>query len=521
MRPAWTPPGAFDELLALYAFGSEAPFLLAALDADVVGVARAFADWHSGLVAPQLAAAATDEFALLNAMQTYAAWDGWRQSVGGDGIQQPTAIQRKTVLADALRAALARRLSTCQAEPSLANAAMRLQNVAHEYFDALRWAFLAPDFIPTPVPLHGDLRDLDLASVLARLCVRAEIASTTFPATMQPGVSVPLTVRAGLVIGTAPASFATPLQVAVTATGVTPTQRTGTTDATSQFQTTFTPTGNSATLDILAALVDGEFPFLSLAPLSVATRLVRTGGGGVVTPPQTTIAPDASRQFTANQRVTWTVSGGGTITSSGLFTSNGTIGTFFVTATSVADPSEVGVAQVTVGTTPSTDIRITMTANASGTPANCQSSGRVEAALLPAALTVTCSDGAFALTVNVQRGGSSVTFGVSASVPPGTGQLIVYGGGLRIDFVAVGTYTVTANPAWRQGIGDVSYLIGATPGRMVSNFDFRNGSVFANTGSASVQVTGSGPNNAVSVDFSMCCNSSCSVSGTQFTIALP
>ena len=95
MRPAWTPPGAFDELLALYAFGSEAPFLLAALGADVVGVARAFADWHSGLVAPQLAAAATDEFALLNAMQTYAAWDGWRQSVGGDGIQQPTAIQRK------------------------------------------------------------------------------------------------------------------------------------------------------------------------------------------------------------------------------------------------------------------------------------------------------------------------------------------------------------------------------------------------------------------------------------------
>ena len=360
--------------------------------------------------------------------------------------------------------------------------------------------------------------------MLARLCVRVQIVSTTFPATMQLGVSAPLTVRAGLVIGTAPASFTRPLQVAVTATGVTPAQRTGLTDATGQFQTTFTATGNSATLDILAALVDGEFPFLSLAPLSATTRLVRTGGGVVVTPSQTTIAPGASRQFTANQTVTWTVNGGGSITSSGLFTSNGTVGTFFVSATSVADPSEVGVAQVTVGSTPSTDIRITASASASGSAFNCQSSGPLNGALLPATLTLTCSNGMFALTVNVQRAGNTVTFGVTATVTPGGGQLIHYGGDLLIEPTATGTLTVTANPGWRQGTGDVNYAIRATPitgASVVSNFDFRNGSVFASTGPASVQVTGTGANHAVSVGFSMFCNGGCSGGGTQFTIALP
>jgi hypothetical protein len=76
--------------------------------------------------------------------------------------------------------------------------------------------------------------------------------------------------------------------------------------------------------------------------------------GVVVTPSQTEIMPFASRQFsatvegTANQAVTWSVSGGGSISSTGLFTSNGTAGTFFVTATSTEDPNSVGIAQVTV-----------------------------------------------------------------------------------------------------------------------------------------------------------------------------
>ena len=104
------------------------------------------------------------------------------------------------------------------------------------------------------------------------------------------------------------------------------------------------------------------------------------------------------------------------------------------------------------------------------------------------------------------------------------GKLINYGGNLLIEPTATGTLTVTAHPGWRQGIGDVNYAIRATPitgASVVSNFDFRNGSVFASTGPASVQVTGTGANHAVSVGFSMFCNGGCSGGGTQFTIALP
>ena len=359
-------PATVLEVIDLYTFGSEGPYQARATTAhaagDAAGVVQALTDWQAALIAPPLAASATDEFALLEAMGAYVSWEMSRQiGFGGLPVLDPLAVGSKTLLADALRAALTRRLATCQATPDLANAeaVMRLQNVAREYFEGLQFTSLVPDFIPAPVALHGDLRDLDLASVLARLCVRVEIVATTFPATMQPGVAAPLTVRAGLAFGGAAPTFTRPLQVAVTATGVTPAQRTGLTDATGQFQTTFTPTGNSATLDILAALVDGEFPFLGLAPLSATTRLVRTGGGVVVTPSQTTIVPGASRQFTANQTVTWTVNAGGSITAGGLFTSNGTAGTFLVTATSVADPSEVGVAQVTVAQAVTASVTIT------------------------------------------------------------------------------------------------------------------------------------------------------------------
>ena len=78
----------------------------------------------------------------------------------------------------------------------------------------------------------------------------------------------------------------------------------------------------------------------------------------VVSPAQVTLAPGASQVFTvvvqgaANQAVTWSVDGGGTITAAGTFTSDGTTGTFHVRATSAEDPNAVGLAQVTVGSSP-------------------------------------------------------------------------------------------------------------------------------------------------------------------------
>ena len=73
-----------------------------------------------------------------------------------------------------------------------------------------------------------------------------------------------------------------------------------------------------------------------------------------VTPAAVTLAGGATQQFvatvhgTADPLVTWSVSGGGTISQTGLFTAGNAAGIFTARATSVADPTAVGEATVTV-----------------------------------------------------------------------------------------------------------------------------------------------------------------------------
>src|SRR5262249_20767696 len=72
-----------------------------------------------------------------------------------------------------------------------------------------------------------------------------------------------------------------------------------------------------------------------------------------ISPAAALVQPGVSRQFTAtvtglaDTAVTWTATGG-SITQAGLFTAGQATGVFSVTATSVADPDSVGVAQVTI-----------------------------------------------------------------------------------------------------------------------------------------------------------------------------
>lgn len=311
-----------------------------------------YREWFTAVVDPLLRSGQSDAATLFDAMGQYFLWDLDRLlNTATDATAHTESVRGKTLIANGLRAALARIEAACLAAPSVATAeeALQLQSLAWAYLDdVLQYEFYVGTFPWAPIPRHADLRDLDLASVLSRLCVKAEIVNTTFPGTVQTGVPTTMTVQAGLRFTNGQATATPPLQVAIDATGATPAQRTGLTDATGTFTTSFTPQSGNLTFDVTAALVDGNYPFLSLAPLVATTRLTRTTGGVVVTPSQTTIAPGQSRQFTANQSVTWTVSGGGTITSSGMFTSNSTQGVFFVTATSVVDPTEVGIAQVTV-----------------------------------------------------------------------------------------------------------------------------------------------------------------------------
>lgn len=74
-----------------------------------------------------------------------------------------------------------------------------------------------------------------------------------------------------------------------------------------------------------------------------------------VTPAKVTLAPNATYQFKAtvsgstNNNVTWSVSEGtGSVTATGLYTAPGAAGTYYVKATSAADPAKSTQATVTV-----------------------------------------------------------------------------------------------------------------------------------------------------------------------------
>lgn len=76
-----------------------------------------------------------------------------------------------------------------------------------------------------------------------------------------------------------------------------------------------------------------------------------SGNGLFITPPSATLAPSASLQFNANLPVTWSVlepSGGGSISSTGLYQAGSSTGVFQVVATSVSDGTITTRARVTV-----------------------------------------------------------------------------------------------------------------------------------------------------------------------------
>jgi hypothetical protein len=319
--------------------------------------------WFDQLIWSLLRTGQTDTTSLLKGMREFLDWQGQRiiYSVDQTPLTSPAieiqAAEGRRLIADGLRAAVARHNSLCVSQRSLARAeeVMRLQALAESTGAVLGGpGFVQVGFITSLQP-SLDLTGLSLTSVTQNLCVDVSIISTSFPGSgsLTPGVPAPLTVRAGLMFtgGGAPL-FSPPLQVVVDAVGATPAQRVGFTDSSGNFQTTFTPQSTGMGLSVLAAFVDATHPYLSSATLNDSTIV---GGAVIVTPPQTTITLGASRQFsavvqgTSNQAVTWSVTGGGSITHTGLFTSAGVAGTFFVKATSLADPSMVGVAQVTVG----------------------------------------------------------------------------------------------------------------------------------------------------------------------------
>lgn len=76
----------------------------------------------------------------------------------------------------------------------------------------------------------------------------------------------------------------------------------------------------------------------------------RAAGSVVVTPTSALLSPGHTQRFVSNVPVRWSIleSDGGYITSDGMYTAPGTIGTFHVVATSLSDPAKKRTATVTV-----------------------------------------------------------------------------------------------------------------------------------------------------------------------------
>ena len=335
--------------------------------------------WYDTHIRALLQAGQGQDLELLAGLEELRQWDGLRSNLEGQfgsvllglspvrGRLTSRATEGRDLGATGLARAFTRANDRCltgtAVAPRLGDAerAARVALLARDYFSLLennQLVFPGDTDIPSPdLTPHG----LDEASVASQLCARAVIDDVVEPA-LDPNQTGTLTVRAGVSLADGPTAIHTSVTVTFSpdpgASGAPPASPTDLdrTDAAGQaaFPVTASPAGTVEYL-VCGVFHPQDFPGLFAAlPLQSCRSSV---GGVVVTPSQTTIAPGASRQFTAVvegtaiQDVTWQVTGGGTITQTGLFTSNGTLGTFFVRATSVAHPTgpgSEGDAQITV-----------------------------------------------------------------------------------------------------------------------------------------------------------------------------
>jgi hypothetical protein len=334
--------------------------------------------WYDSHIETLLRAGQSQDLELLAGLEELLQWDILRvhlEDEFGDlvlGLSQvrgrlsARAVDGRTLVATGVAQAFVRANGRCQTGSALAarladaESAARFALLARDYFSHLEQnhLVLAGDTdIPSPdLATHG----LDEEAVATALCPRPAIGDVVVPSP-GPGQSGTLTVEAGVSFLGGPLAFHPGIAVEFSpdpggsgAPAGSPTARIRTNAAgRADFPVTAGP-GGSVEFRVCGVFHPLDFPGLYASLMRESCR--SSSGAVVVTPSQTTIAPGASRQFTAVvegteiQDVIWEVNGGGTISSSGLFTSNGTPGTFRIVATSVAnpDPGAAGTALVTV-----------------------------------------------------------------------------------------------------------------------------------------------------------------------------
>ena len=383
-------PSASAALLALLPAGTPhtqagalgAAALTSGQPADVQALLDHLVAWFDTRIEPEMLTAAdvvAADAVRLAWLAEFYAWDSWRAitehafgtvPLGGTparGRLTARATDGRQAAVPVLGHAYAHWNTACQtgaasalpARLALADRAARFAVLAEFYFGWLQdnqADAAAVDQAATP---NRDVFGIGGAQIPASFCLLETIAVAE-PA-VAPGATGQLRVTAGSVFGAEPPAYGDVMEVAFQPD-----------PASVAGQQTLPTTAAGETFFAVTADGDGQLHYRVCAyyrapaeGASFVTLLYRfephcreAVTGVLVTPAQVTLSPGASQHFTvvvegaANQAVTWTVDGGGTLTSGGLFTSNGTLGTFYVRATSVEDPTAVGVAQITVRTPP-------------------------------------------------------------------------------------------------------------------------------------------------------------------------
>ena len=217
----------------LEAFFATSDFVSRVIDAHFSGGPEQalMEQWFDTEIRPLLQSGQTNNAALFKGIAQVYSWETNRTTAGSAAITyaapiEARAAESRTLIANGLRAAIARHNGLCTTERSLnrAEEVMRFQALATSISDTITFAAVVPSFMPTAFPTL-DLTGLTLASVVENLCVKVAILSTTFPGSgsLMPGVPENLNVNAGFAMKDGSAPLLSPsLQIRVDAIGATP-----------------------------------------------------------------------------------------------------------------------------------------------------------------------------------------------------------------------------------------------------------------------------------------------------------
>jgi hypothetical protein len=312
--------------------------------------------WYTRSIRVGLANAGTDEL-LVGALAEFHHWLSMTMNasvlppeVVGDLLTalEPERVEARSLLAAALRLAVTRSNGRCVAAPR-----NTFQPFLHAE-NALRWWAIAH-----LESLDTAANGLDYDTVLQELCIKVRYISVAFPeGRLLTGQAYPVDVGAGISFdGGAPVPISSAIMVTVNPLGASGTSLplAGLTDGGGFFRTELVPQGGAVVVYTRSCV---DMPFSGPRFInSVCADTTVARYGITIAPDRVRLEPGGSQQFTAtltggDQSVTWTTTDPqGSVSSSGLYTAGQTPGSYQVTVTSVAEPSNTASAAVTIDDT--------------------------------------------------------------------------------------------------------------------------------------------------------------------------